>query len=72
MYVGKDPARHQLSGIFGGSDMVGQFINECAIDLCALMDKYTAIFKYVFPFIICHPSLMSAGVLGTVMAQPLV
>ncbi|KIM56831.1 hypothetical protein SCLCIDRAFT_29259 [Scleroderma citrinum Foug A] len=45
MYVGEDPARHQLSGIFGGSDMVRQFINECAIDLCALMDKYTAIFK---------------------------
>ena len=47
MYVGDDPAGCQLSGIFGGSDMVRKFINDRGIDVRALMDKYTSIFKYV-------------------------
>ena len=47
MYVGDDPAGRQLSGIFGGSDMVRKFINDWGIDVRALMDKYTSIFKCV-------------------------
>ena len=47
MYVEDDPAGRQLSGIFGGSDMVRKFINDQGIDVCTLMDKYTSIFKYV-------------------------
>ncbi|KIM53375.1 hypothetical protein SCLCIDRAFT_31926 [Scleroderma citrinum Foug A] len=45
MYVGEDPAGRQLSGIFGRSDMIRKFINDCSIDVRALMDKYTSIFK---------------------------
>ncbi|KAI6137254.1 hypothetical protein F5141DRAFT_1060119 [Pisolithus sp. B1] len=45
MYVGQDPAGHQTSGIFGGSEVIRDFINEKAIDIQGLMDKYTAIFK---------------------------
>ncbi|KAI6023188.1 hypothetical protein BKA83DRAFT_4125836 [Pisolithus microcarpus] len=45
MYVGQDPAGRQTSGIFGGSDVVREFINAKAIDVRGLMDKYTAIFK---------------------------
>ena len=45
MYVGEDPAGRQLSGIFGGSDAVRKFINDRDIDVHALMDKYTSIFK---------------------------
>ncbi|KAI6006242.1 hypothetical protein F5J12DRAFT_892977 [Pisolithus orientalis] len=45
MYVGQDPAGHQTSGIFGGSEMIRNFINENGIDVWSLMDKYTAIFK---------------------------
>ncbi|KAI6168927.1 hypothetical protein EDD17DRAFT_1502910 [Pisolithus thermaeus] len=45
MYVGQDPAGHQTSSIFGGSDMVRSFINQCAVNVCTLMDKYTSIFK---------------------------
>ncbi|KAI6142527.1 hypothetical protein BKA82DRAFT_4018202 [Pisolithus tinctorius] len=45
MYVGQDPAGHQTSGIFGGSDIIQKYINECAIDVWGLMDKYTTIFK---------------------------
>ena len=55
MYVGEDPAGHQLSGIFGGSDIVRKFINDHSIDVHALMDKYTSIFKYVFTSICCNP-----------------
>ena len=55
MYVGKDPAGHQLSGIFGRSDIVRKFINNHGIDVCDLMDKYTSIFKYVFASICCNP-----------------
>ena len=47
MYVGEDPAGRQLSGIFGGSDIVRKFINDRGIDVHALMDKYTSIFKCV-------------------------
>ena len=56
MYVGEDPAGRQLSGIFGRSDMIRKFINDCSIDVRALMDKYTSIFKYVFTFILCNLS----------------
>ncbi|KAI6140475.1 hypothetical protein BKA82DRAFT_22755 [Pisolithus tinctorius] len=45
MYVGQDLAGHQTSGIFGGSEMIRNFINENGIDVQSLMDKYTAIFK---------------------------
>ncbi|KAI6141691.1 hypothetical protein BKA82DRAFT_4018669 [Pisolithus tinctorius] len=45
MYVGQDPAGRQTSGIFGGSDIIRKYINDCAIDVRGLMDKYTAIFK---------------------------
>ncbi|KAI6141231.1 hypothetical protein BKA82DRAFT_4362335 [Pisolithus tinctorius] len=45
MYVGQDPAGRQTSGIFGGSEMIRNFINENGIDVRSLMDKYTAIFK---------------------------
>ncbi|KAI6009907.1 hypothetical protein BKA83DRAFT_4133139 [Pisolithus microcarpus] len=45
MYVGQDPAGHQMSGIFGGSEVIRNFINENGIDVWALLDKYTAIFK---------------------------
>ncbi|KAI5993139.1 hypothetical protein F5J12DRAFT_786015 [Pisolithus orientalis] len=45
MYVGQDPAGHQTSGIFGGSEMIRNFINENGIDVWSLMDKYTTIFK---------------------------
>ncbi|KAI6010483.1 hypothetical protein BKA83DRAFT_4132703 [Pisolithus microcarpus] len=47
MYVGQDPAGCQTSGIFGGSDMVRNFINQHAVDVCAQMDKYTSVFKYL-------------------------
>ncbi|KAI6010320.1 hypothetical protein EDC04DRAFT_2905980 [Pisolithus marmoratus] len=45
MYVGQDPAGRQTSGIFGGSEAIRNFINENSIDVRALLDKYTAIFK---------------------------
>ncbi|KIO06251.1 hypothetical protein M404DRAFT_24983 [Pisolithus tinctorius Marx 270] len=45
MYVGQDPAGRQTSGIFGGSDIIRKYINDHAIDVWGLMDKYTAIFK---------------------------
>ncbi|KAI5980684.1 hypothetical protein F5J12DRAFT_901330 [Pisolithus orientalis] len=45
MYVGQDPAGCQTSGIFGGSKMMRNFINENGIDVQSLMDKYTMIFK---------------------------
>ncbi|KAI6142468.1 hypothetical protein BKA82DRAFT_28372 [Pisolithus tinctorius] len=45
MYVGQDPAGCQTSGIFGGSDIIQKYINDHAIDVQGLMDKYTAIFK---------------------------
>ncbi|KAI6145460.1 hypothetical protein BKA82DRAFT_21328 [Pisolithus tinctorius] len=45
MYVGQDPAGRQTSGIFGGSNIIQKYINEHAIDVRGLMDKYTAIFK---------------------------
>ncbi|KAI6098774.1 hypothetical protein EDD16DRAFT_1516580 [Pisolithus croceorrhizus] len=45
MSVGQDPAGCQTSSIFGGSDVVREFINAKAIDVWGLMDKYTAIFK---------------------------
>jgi hypothetical protein len=45
MYVGHDPAGRQTSGVFGGSDVVRQFINDNAVDVRNLMDQYTAIFK---------------------------
>ncbi|KAI6011926.1 hypothetical protein BKA83DRAFT_4501426 [Pisolithus microcarpus] len=45
MYVGQDPEGHQTSGIFGGSDVVREFINAKAIDVWGLMVKYMAIFK---------------------------
>ncbi|KAI6016319.1 hypothetical protein BKA83DRAFT_4497947 [Pisolithus microcarpus] len=45
MYVGQDPAGCQMSGIFGGSEVIRNFINENSIDVWALLDKYTAIFK---------------------------
>ncbi|KAI6118371.1 hypothetical protein F5141DRAFT_1061968 [Pisolithus sp. B1] len=45
MYVGQDPAGCQTSGTFGGSDMVRNFINQHAVNVHALMDKYTSIFK---------------------------
>ncbi|KAI6147802.1 hypothetical protein BKA82DRAFT_25124 [Pisolithus tinctorius] len=45
MYVGQDPAGCQTSGIFGGSDIIRKYINERAIDVWGLMDKYTTIFK---------------------------
>ncbi|KAI6144679.1 hypothetical protein BKA82DRAFT_26761 [Pisolithus tinctorius] len=45
MYVGQDPAGHQTFGIFGGSEMIRNFINENGIDVQSLMDKYTVIFK---------------------------
>ena len=54
MYVGEDPAGCQLSGIFGGSDMIRKFINDRGIDVRGLMDKYTSIFKYVFASIHCN------------------
>ncbi|KAI6010297.1 hypothetical protein BKA83DRAFT_4132797 [Pisolithus microcarpus] len=47
MYVGQDPAGRQTSGIFGGSDMVRNFINQHAVDVRAQMDKYTSVFKYL-------------------------
>ena len=56
MYVGEDPEGHQLSGIFGRSDMIRKFINDRGIDVRALMDKYTSIFKYVFAFVLCNLS----------------
>ncbi|KIK10551.1 hypothetical protein PISMIDRAFT_78192, partial [Pisolithus microcarpus 441] len=36
MYVGQDPEGHQTSGIFGGSDVVREFINAKAIDAGSL------------------------------------
>ncbi|KIK11940.1 hypothetical protein PISMIDRAFT_19116 [Pisolithus microcarpus 441] len=45
IYVGQDPAGHQTSGIFGGSDMVRNFINQHAVNVRAQMDKYTSVFK---------------------------
>ncbi|KAF8834075.1 hypothetical protein BDN67DRAFT_985587 [Paxillus ammoniavirescens] len=45
MYVGHDPAGRQTSGVFGGSNVVRQFINNNSIDVCKHMDQYTAIFK---------------------------
>ncbi|KAI6010669.1 hypothetical protein F5J12DRAFT_781686 [Pisolithus orientalis] len=45
MYVGQDPAGCQTSGIFGGSNIIQKYINDCAIDVQGFMDKYTAIFK---------------------------
>ncbi|KAI5992361.1 hypothetical protein F5J12DRAFT_786156 [Pisolithus orientalis] len=45
MYVGQDPAGCQTSGMFGGSNIIQKYINECAIDVQGLMDKYTSIFK---------------------------
>ncbi|KAI6154747.1 hypothetical protein BKA82DRAFT_23306, partial [Pisolithus tinctorius] len=45
MYVGQDPAGRQTSGIFGGSEMIRNFINENGINVQSLMDKYTTIFK---------------------------
>ncbi|KAI6118555.1 hypothetical protein EDD16DRAFT_1519819 [Pisolithus croceorrhizus] len=39
MYIRQDPAGHQTSGIFGGSEVIRNFINECSIDVWALMDK---------------------------------
>ncbi|KAI6000198.1 hypothetical protein F5J12DRAFT_784502 [Pisolithus orientalis] len=47
MYVGQDPAGRQTSGIFGGSKMIRNFINENGIDVWSLMDKHTAIFKFL-------------------------
>ncbi|KAI5994310.1 hypothetical protein EDC04DRAFT_2910564 [Pisolithus marmoratus] len=45
MYVRQDPAGHQTSGIFGGSEAIRNFINDNGIDVRALLDKYTTIFK---------------------------
>ncbi|KAI6039369.1 hypothetical protein EDC04DRAFT_2895300 [Pisolithus marmoratus] len=45
MYIGQDPAGCQTSGIFGGSEAIRNFINDNGIDVQALLDKYTAIFK---------------------------
>ena len=45
MYVGEDPAGHQLSSIFARSNMVRKFINDHEIDVHTLMDKYMSIFK---------------------------
>ncbi|KAI6023470.1 hypothetical protein EDC04DRAFT_2900363 [Pisolithus marmoratus] len=45
MYVRQDPAGHQTSGIFGGSEVIRNFINANSIDVQALLDKYTSIFK---------------------------
>ncbi|KAI5988463.1 hypothetical protein F5J12DRAFT_786859 [Pisolithus orientalis] len=45
MYVGQDPAGHQTSSIFGGSETIRNFIKENGIDVQSLMDKYTMIFK---------------------------
>ncbi|KAI6126516.1 hypothetical protein F5141DRAFT_1060265 [Pisolithus sp. B1] len=39
MYVGQDPAGCQISGIFGGSEVIRNFINEHGVDVRALMDK---------------------------------
>ncbi|KAI6102928.1 hypothetical protein F5141DRAFT_1065513 [Pisolithus sp. B1] len=39
MYIGQDPAGHQTSGIFGGSEVIRNFINEHGVDVQALMDK---------------------------------
>ena len=72
MYVGEDPAGRQLSGIFSGSDTVRKFINNRAIDVHTMMDKYTSIFKCVFLSIYLDLYLMITGVLGMVMAWPLV
>ena len=72
MYVREDPAGHQLSGIFAGSDMVRKFINDHAIDIHTLMDKYMSIFKYVSSPVYCNLYLMTTGALGMVMAWPLV
>ncbi|KAI6011931.1 hypothetical protein PISMIDRAFT_17530 [Pisolithus microcarpus 441] len=47
MYVGQDPAGRQTSGLFGGSDMVRNFIHQHAVDVRAQMDKYTSVFKYL-------------------------
>ncbi|KAL4076556.1 hypothetical protein V8B97DRAFT_2021917 [Scleroderma yunnanense] len=58
MYVREDSAGCQLSGIFGGSDMIRKFVNNCAIDVHALMDKYTSIFKYVFSSIHCISGML--------------
>ena len=54
MYVREDPAGHQLSGIFAGSDLVRKFINDHAIDICTLIDKYTSIFRYVSSPVYCN------------------
>ena len=72
MYVGEDPAGRQLSGIFSGSDTIRKFINNRAIDVHTMMDKYTSIFKCVFLSIYLDLYLMITGVLGMVMARPLV
>ncbi|KIK24159.1 hypothetical protein PISMIDRAFT_10423 [Pisolithus microcarpus 441] len=45
MYIRQDPAGCQMSGIFGGSEVIRNFINENGIDVWALLDKYTVIFK---------------------------
>ncbi|KIM60963.1 hypothetical protein SCLCIDRAFT_26285 [Scleroderma citrinum Foug A] len=45
MYVGEDPAGCQLSGIFARSDTIRKFINNHAIDVHTMMDKYMSIFK---------------------------
>ncbi|KAI6111409.1 hypothetical protein F5141DRAFT_1214913 [Pisolithus sp. B1] len=47
MYIGQDPTGCQMSGIFGGSEVIRDFINEKAIDIQGLMDKYMAIFKCI-------------------------
>ncbi|KAI6098703.1 hypothetical protein F5141DRAFT_1066767 [Pisolithus sp. B1] len=39
MYVRQDPAGCQTSGIFGGSEVIRNFINEHGVDVQALMDK---------------------------------
>ncbi|KAI6127405.1 hypothetical protein EDD16DRAFT_1516680 [Pisolithus croceorrhizus] len=39
MYIGQDPAGCQTSGIFGGSEVIRNFINERGVDNWALMDK---------------------------------
>ncbi|KAI6030654.1 hypothetical protein F5J12DRAFT_779752 [Pisolithus orientalis] len=61
MYVGQDPAGHQTSGIFCGSDIIQKYINEYAIDVWGLMDKYTAIFKCLR-----DGNGTEAGLLGTI------
>ncbi|KAI6127248.1 hypothetical protein F5141DRAFT_1060825 [Pisolithus sp. B1] len=39
MYVRQDPAGCQTSGIFGGSEVIRNFINEHGVNVWALMDK---------------------------------